>query len=76
VVLQGERIEGHGRYTDPDRINFCIIGRGSLSETHNHLIDAFDCGYISRDKLDDLHGKIREVKRLLNGYIRWLKKFK
>lgn len=23
--------EGHGRFTYPDRINFCIIARGSLS---------------------------------------------
>jgi four helix bundle protein len=68
--------EGHGRYTYPDRINFCIMGRGSLSETHNHLIDAFDLGYITKERLDDLHGKIQEVQRLLNGYINWLKKFK
>ena len=35
--------EGHGRFTFPDRIHFCIIARGSLSETYNHLIDAYDC---------------------------------
>jgi four helix bundle protein len=29
--------EGHGRYTFPDRIHFCIIARGSLGETLNHL---------------------------------------
>jgi len=34
--------EGHGRYTFPDRIHFCIIARGSLAETYNHLIDAYD----------------------------------
>ena len=28
--------EGHGRFTFPDRIHFCIIARGSLSETYNH----------------------------------------
>ncbi len=39
--------EGHGRQTSTDERRFCIISRGSLSETMNHLIDAFDNGYIS-----------------------------
>ena len=42
--------EGHGRYTFPDRIHFCIIARGSLGETYNHLIDAYDCTYITLRK--------------------------
>ena len=43
--------EGHGRRTFPDRIRFCVIARGSLSETLNHLIDAFDCKYINEQQL-------------------------
>lgn len=38
--------EGHGRFTYPDQIHYCIQARGSLTETINHLIDAFDDGYI------------------------------
>ncbi|MCY7293042.1 MAG: four helix bundle protein [Ferruginibacter sp.] len=34
--------EGHGKFTYKDKINYCVIGRGSLSETWNHIIDAFD----------------------------------
>ena len=67
--------EGHGRYKYPDRIHFCIMARGSLSETHNHLIDAFDCEFFSQEKLDELILKVQEVERLLNGYINWLRKF-
>ena len=44
--------EGHGRYTFKDQPHFCIISRGSLSETYNHLIDALDCKYISQIQLD------------------------
>ena len=65
--------EGHGRYTFPDRIHYCIIGRGPLSETYNHLIDAYDCAYITRENLNELRRDIIEVEKLLNGYISWLR---
>lgn len=32
--------EGHGRYHYQDNIRFCIMARGSLSETLDHLIVA------------------------------------
>lgn len=64
--------EGHGRRTYPDRLRFCVQGRGSLSETLNHLIDAFDCKYISEERLAHYRIKISEVEKLLNGYINWL----
>src|SRR6187455_3091403 len=39
--------EGHGRSSYPDQIHYCIQARGSLAETINHLIDAFDEGFIT-----------------------------
>jgi len=53
---------------------FCIIARGSLSETYNHLIDALDCKYITSDQLNEFKTKIDETERLLNGYISYLRK--
>ena len=66
--------EGHGRRTYPDRIRFCVIARGSLSETLNHLIDAHDCGYLAQEKLLHFRKLIYEVEKLLNGYISYLEK--
>ena len=66
--------EGHGRFTFKDQIHFCIIARGSLSETYNHLIDAYDCHLITTDQLGYYKNKIEEVERLLNGYISYLRK--
>ena len=66
--------EGHGRRTFPDRLRFCIIARGSLAETLNHLIDAYDCSYISIEQLNNFRKKVEEVERLLNGYISFLEK--
>jgi four helix bundle protein len=64
--------EGHGRRTYPDRIRFYVQVRGSLSETLNHLIDAFDCKYINEEKLSYYRNKITEIEKMLNGYINWL----
>ena len=66
--------EGHGRFTYPDQIHFCVIARGSLTETVNHLIDAFDENYITSDQLNDLKVKAKEVERLINGYLIYLRK--
>ncbi len=65
--------EGHGRYTFPDRIHFCIIARCSLAETYNHLIDAYDCSYITMENLSGFKDEINEIEKILNGYINWLR---
>jgi four helix bundle protein len=66
--------EGHGRFTYRDQIHFCIQARGSLSETYNHIMEAFDCKFISEQQLDYFKHKIDETGRLLNGYITFLRK--
>ena len=66
--------EGHGRFTYPDQIHYCVQARGSLSETINHLIDAFDEGHISEEQLTLFKEKAKEIERLLNGYLIFLRK--
>ncbi len=66
--------EGQGRFTYKDQLHFCIQARGSLSETHNHVIDSFDSKYISDEQFKYFKSKIDEVGRLLNGYIVFLRK--
>jgi four helix bundle protein len=66
--------EGHGRFGYPDQIRFSMNARGSLNETLNHLIDAYDCNYISKEELLVYQNKLDEVMRLLNGYINYLRK--
>jgi len=65
--------EGHGRFTFADQLHFCVQARGSLSETVNHLIDAFDEEYISEETLNYYKTKAKEIERLLNGYIIYLR---
>ncbi|MFI4963159.1 MAG: four helix bundle protein [Legionellales bacterium] len=66
--------EGYGRFTYKDQLHFCIQARGSLFEIINHLIDAFDCKYISEEILNEYKQKASDVEKLLNGYMAWLKK--
>lgn len=66
--------EGHGRFTYPDQIHYCIQAKGSLTETINHLIDAYDEEYISNEILMPFKQNGKEVERLLNGYLIFLRK--
>ena len=65
--------EGHGRFTYPDQIHFCVMARGSLSETINHLIDALDEGYIIQTTLIEFKKSGKEIERMLNGYLTFLR---
>ena len=71
--INGQIAEGHGKRTNKDKIKYCTQARGSLSETLNHFIDAFDCSYITTEQLQYYRNRINEVERILNGYIRYLK---
>ena len=66
--------EGHGRKTNADEGRFCVIARNSLSETLNHLIDAFDEEYINEQILNEFRVQVKTVEKLLNGYLSWLQK--
>jgi len=65
--------EGYGRFYYMDNVRFCYNARGSLDETTNHLRVSLDLGYCPRELYQDLRGQTDEVRRLLNGYITWLK---
>ena len=64
--------EGHGRFYYQDEVRFLRISRGSLEETLEHLITAFDESYISSELLKEMKLKYDTCMRLINGYIRYL----
>lgn len=65
--------EGYGRFYYGDNVRFCYNARGSLDETVNHLMAALDLEYCSKPLYDDLRSQADETRRMLNGYIEWLK---
>ena len=65
--------EGHGKFYHKENIQSCRVARGELIETLDHLICAFDCNYIEKEKLKSLKEKIDEIHKMLNSYIKFLK---
>jgi four helix bundle protein len=68
--------EGHGRFHYQENIQFCRQSRGSLMETLDHLICAFDEDYLADCKLEEFRALYNQCLKLLNGYISYLKKQK
>ena len=66
--------EGYGRYHYKDNVRFLIHARGSLTELLDHGIEAMACAYIDQDELEHLRTKIATCTRLINGYIKYLRK--
>ena len=65
--------EGHGRFHYQDNIRFCIMARGSLSETLDHLLIALDEKIITEEVLLTFQAEYESCLKLLNGYIQYLK---
>lgn len=68
--------EGYGRYHYQENIQFCRQSRGSLSELKNDFYTAYEEDYVTKEMLNELKEHVEECNRLLNGYIRYLKKAK
>ena len=66
--------EGYGRFTYTDTRNFFIIARGSVTETMENLMTAFDENYLTKDQQQMADEKCETVFKLINGYINYLDK--
>ncbi|MGS2738315.1 four helix bundle protein [Sinomicrobium sp. M5D2P17] len=66
--------EGFGRFHYKENSKFCRNARGSLMETLNHLIDAYDEEYINEQTLSKYRIQVLHCNKVLNGYIAYLNK--
>lgn len=55
--------EGHGRFHYQDNIRFCILARGSLSETLDHMLIACDEKIISNEILQSFQTEYESCLR-------------
>jgi len=68
--------EGHGRFHYQDNVRFCVIARGSLSETLDQMIIAKDEDFITEDIFNSFQADYDQCLKLLNGCIQFIKKKK
>lgn len=68
--------EGYGRFYYGDNVRFCYNARGSLDETLNHVRVAADLNYCPAELHQQFRQEIGEIRKMLNGYIAWLKRQK
>jgi four helix bundle protein len=73
VSLTNNIAEGHGRYHYLEEIKFELQARGSLAELVDDLNVCEDEHYLSPTDVANLKEQAREVQRLINGYIRFLR---
>lgn len=64
--------EGYGRFHYQEFVQFCRQSRGSLYEIADHLITAYDEGFIDEEELKKLRSDIEHCVRILNGFINYL----
>ena len=73
VSLTNNIAEGHGRYDYLDEIKFQVQSRRSLAELLDDPNVCQDEEYLSVAEIVELKEDAREVQRLINGYIRFLR---
>ena len=65
--------EGFGRFHYQENIQFCRQSRGSLTETMEHIITAYDDKYIGKEIISEINKNYKECLKQINGYIKYLK---
>jgi len=68
--------EGYGRYHYQENIQFCRQARGSLYELIDHVNVASECEYVNEERARFLINEVESAIKVLNGYIRYLKRKK
>ena len=66
--------EGFDAGSNPEFIRFLKMSRRSASEVQSQLYLALDQDYIDDPDLENAYGIATEIKKLINGLIRYLKK--
>lgn len=74
VSVPSNIAEGIGRQHKNERIQFLYISRGSLYEIETQLFLALDQSFIEKRDLKRCLDQITSCKKLVQGYINYLKK--
>jgi len=70
ISVPANLVEGYGRRTKKDKLQFYYIARGSLNEVEYYIDLAFQLKYINKENHYKLTILRDSVGRLLNGFIK------
>jgi len=73
ISVMSNIAEGFDAATDREFIRFLGYARRSATELQSQLYIALDQGYISRPEFVQIYTQTRETKRLIGGFIRYLR---
>jgi four helix bundle protein len=65
--------EGFGRFHYQENIQYSRQSRGSLCETYEHMVTAYDEGYITIEIRTEIEKNYKECLKELNTFIKYLK---
>ena len=74
VSIMANIAEGFDRGYNKEFVRFLNIASASVSETKSHLYVFLDQNYVKEDEFDAIYGRCESVRKLLNGFIRYLRK--
>jgi four helix bundle protein len=69
VSISSNIAEGCGRRTSKDTVQFLYIALGSVNEVESQLYIAREFEYISEDILNEVNNELREIGKMLMGFI-------
>ena len=73
VSIMANIAEGFDGRSNREFIQFLSYAFRSATEVQSHLYVALDQGYIDEEQFDALYHQALRVKKLINGFIRYLK---
>ena len=73
ISVMANIAEGFDRQSNKEFIQYLNIASSSASEIQSHLYAALDLAYIREEEFKNLHEQAKMVKKLINGFIAYLK---
>ena len=74
VSIPSNIAEGSARRGDKEFIQFLYISLGSLSELETQLLISNNLKYISLNDFESIIGRLEEIRKMLIGLIKFVKK--
>ena len=69
-------VEGFDSGFNSGFVRFLNMSRRSASEVQNHLYVALDQKYISNDVFKNVYEQTEEIRKMIIGFIKYLKNYK